>query len=182
MSRRLPLFLKDHEPEAIIRATRRERDRILLLTALYCGLRVSELSKLDVADLDFDRRLLFVRQGKGKKDRAVPIPQKLLGPLRGWVGGRAGGAVFLSRQGGRLKPRAIQLMFKRLAVAAGLPQAEKARYATPHKMRHAYATRLLEAGATIYEVSCLLGHSSISVTEVYLHSSAHRLAQAVDRL
>lgn len=182
MARRLPLFLKSNEPEMIIRASRRERDRVLLLTALYCGLRVSELSKLDVADLDFDRRTLFVRLGKGKKDRVVPIPQKLVGPLRGWIGSRVSGAVFLSRQGGRLKVRAIQLLVKRLAIAAGIPEAGRLRYATAHKFRHAYATRLLESGATVYEVRDLLGHSSIAVTEVYLHSVPERLAKAVDRL
>ncbi len=182
MPRRLPLFLKDSEPEQLIRAARRQRDRILLLTGLYCGLRVSELCRLDVADLDFGRRLLFVRQGKCKKDRLVPLPRKLVGPLRGWVGGRTSGPVFPSPRGGRLSIRAVQLLVKRLADEAGLPQARQARYATPHKLRHAYATRLLESGATVYEVRDLLGHSSIAVTEVYLHSDPTRLAKAVDKL
>jgi integrase/recombinase XerD len=182
MARRLPLFLKDREPEAILRATRRERDRILLLAGLYCGLRVSELCRLDVADLDFGRRILFVRQGKGKKDRMVPIPRKLLGPLRAWVNARNSGPVFPSSHGGCLTPRAVQLLVKRLAAAAGLPQAAQLRYATPHKLRHAYATRLLESGATIYEVRDLLGHSSIATTETYLHTTPERLSKAVDRI
>lgn len=182
MGRRLPQFLLDTEPEQLLRATTRERDRLLLMVGLYAGLRVSELVKLAVEDLDFGRRLLMVREGKGKKDRSLPIPKKLLGPLRGWVGARQAGPVFESPRGGRLSTRAVQLLMKRLALRAKLPRAKVARAVTPHKLRHSYATRLLESGATIYEVKELLGHSSISTTETYLHSCNNRLAKAVDRL
>lgn len=183
MPKRLPVFLKSAEPELIIRASTRNRDRVLLLVGLYCGLRVAELVNLQVGDLDFNRRTLFVRQGKGNKDRMVPIPKKILGPLRAHVAGRLTGYVFPSpRAGRRLSTRAVQLLVKKLAALAGLPEAGKARYATPHKLRHAYATRLLEAGATVYEVRDLLGHSSIGVTETYLHSTPDRLVRAVDRL
>ena len=82
MPRKLPTFLADDEPEKILRATKTARDRTILLTALYSGLRVSELTGLQVADLDFTRRQLWVRAGKGDRDRVVPISDKLLGPLR----------------------------------------------------------------------------------------------------
>jgi integrase/recombinase XerD len=183
MTRRLPRFLADDEPEKLLRATKRERDRVLLILALYCGLRVSELTKLHVADLDLARRLLFVRQGKGGKDRTVPLPQKIITFVRGWIGSRTDGLVFPSREGGgSLTNRAVQLLFKKLAVVAGLPGAREARRVTPHKFRNAYASRLLESGAAIHEVRDLLGHASLAVTDLYSHASAHRLAQAVERL
>jgi integrase/recombinase XerD len=183
MARRFPRFLADDEPEKLLRATTRERDRVLLLLALYCGLRCSEITKLRVADLDFQRRLLFVREGKGRKDRTLPIPKKIVGPLRGWIGARTEEFVFPSREGGGpLTNRAVQLLFKKLATAAGLPGALDPRRVTPHKFRHAYASRLLESGAAIHEVRDLLGHSSLAVTDLYSHATAHRLAQAVERL
>jgi integrase/recombinase XerD len=175
--------LADNEPEKLMRATKRERDRALLLVALYCGLRCSELTKLQVVDLDFDRLLLFVREGKGRKDRTVPLPKKIVSFLRGWIGARTQGLVFPSREGGGpLTNRAIQLLFKKLAVAAGLPGALEARRVTPHKFRHAYASRLLDSGAAIHEVRDLLGHASLAVTNLYSHATAYRLAQAVERL
>jgi integrase/recombinase XerD len=76
----------------------------------------------------------------------------------------------------------VQLLFKKLATAAGLPGSLDARRVTPHKFRHAYASRLLESGAAIHEVRDFLGHSSLAVTDLYSHATAHRLAQAVERL
>jgi integrase/recombinase XerD len=183
MTRRLPRLLADDEPEKLMRATKRERDRILLLLALYTGLRCSELTKLQVPDLDLARRLLFVRQSKGRKDRTVPLPEKIISFLRGWIGIRTHGFVFPSREGGGpLTNRAVQLLFKKLAVAAGLPGALEARRVTPHMFRHAYASRLLNSGTAIHEVRDLLGHASLAVTNLYCHATANRLAQAVERL
>ncbi len=183
MGRKLPNFMSESAPEQLLRATTRERDRILLLVALYCGLRCSELTGLRVEDLEFTRRTLFVRQGKGKKDRVTPIPKKIVGPLRGWVGNRTTGLVFPSPRGnGRLTNRTVQYLFKRLAVAAGLPNALEPRKYRPHAMRHAYASRLLATGATILEVSELLGHASISTTQTYVHTTQEHLKQAADRI
>lgn len=186
MARRLPNFLMDSEPERLLRAATTNRDRVMLLMLLYCGLRVSEVTKLKCGDLDMANRRLFVREGKGKKDRVVPIPKKIVGQVRAWLHGRDEGnptaPVFPSPRGGHLTTRAVQLMFKRLAQSAGLPNATAARRVNPHKFRHAYATRLLRSGASVYEVKELLGHSSIAVTETYLHATADELERAADRL
>lgn len=174
MARRLPVFLRDDELDRLARATDTERDRVLVLTGLYCGLRVSELTGLEVPDLDFRRRLLRVNRGKGDKDRVVPIPRFLVGPLRGWCGARRQGFVFPGRSGGRLSSRAVQLLLKRLAVKAKLDRATEARRCTPHKLRHGYATMLLDTGASIIEVRDLLGHASVNTTQIYTHANPAR--------
>lgn len=180
--RKLPNFMPDDAPEALLRATTRERDRMLLLVALYFGLRNSEICKLQVEHIDFKRRVLTVREGKGKRDRACPIPSKMFGPLRAWVGGRLEGYVFPSPRGGRLSTRAVQLLVKRMALKAGLHGATEPRRYRPHGFRHAYASRLLNTGANIREVQELLGHSSLNSTMQYVHADPKRLVAAVDRL
>ncbi len=173
--RKLPRFLGRDEPEVLLRATHRERDRVLLMTLLYLGLRVAECCALRVEDLDFPRRVCWVRQGKGAKDRVLPIPTRFVGPLRGWVGGRTTGYVFPSSWGGRLSTRAVQKLMKRTAEAAGLAGAEEPRQYTPHKLRHAMATRMVERGADPFAVKDALGHSSIATTQIYIHTDANRL-------
>lgn len=174
-AKKLPAFLQSDEPERLLRATTRERDRLVCMVMLYLGLRVSELCKLRVEHIDFRRALVMVREGKGAKDRALPLPKRLAGPLRGHVGARNDGPVFPSRRGGHIKPRAVQLLIKRLAVAAKLRRANDPRAVSPHKFRHAFASRMLERGATLAEVKDALGHSSIATTSIYLHSDPEHL-------
>lgn len=133
MGRKLPRFMPDDDGQAILRATTTQRDRLLLLVCRYFGLRVSEVCNLQIEDLDFKRRVLMVRGGKGDKDRAIPMPAKMVGPLRGWCAGRKDGFVFPSPRGGSLTPRAVQLLVKRLAEKAGLHKAGEVRRYTPHK-------------------------------------------------
>lgn len=181
--KKLPTFLQAGTPEQLLRGTTRERDRLLLMVAVYMGLRVSELCKLQIPHLDFERAMLMVREGKGCKDRAIPIPSRLIGPLRGWIGARAEGFVFPSpRGGGALTTRAVQLLVKRVAAAAKLPDAAKSRKYHPHALRHVFASRALDSGANINELKELLGHSSISTTQIYLHADASRLAHVVNAM
>lgn len=181
MGKKLPTFWADDVPEALMRAATRQRDRLLMMTMLYAGLRVAELCALRVEDLDFKRGLIWTRQGKGSRDRVAPLAKKLLGPLRGWCGSRIDGYVFPSPRGGRLGTRCVQLMVKRMAVRGKLPNATLQRKYHPHGFRHAYANRLLESGATIYEVQQLLGHASIQTTQHYLSTTPGKLRDAVDR-
>lgn len=182
--KRLPTYFRPAEAEALLDAAANEREHLIILTGLSCGVRVSELTGLEVTDVDLDRASLLVRHGKGDKDRAVPIPDVLLGGLRNWIGERRVGYLFPSpRTGRRYSSRAIQLMVKRLARKANLPGWEVPRKCTPHKMRHSYATTLLnEAGATIRDVQQLLGHASVSVTEIYTHTNPQRFKWLVDKL
>jgi integrase/recombinase XerD len=181
--RKLPTFLPDGVAETLLKATATQRDRLAGMLMLFAGLRVSEVCKLQADHLDLKKRVLWVRNGKGGKDRPIPIPQFLARAVRGWLAGRTAGPVFPSPKTGRgLTTRAIQLAVKRWAVAAKLPGAAVSRKYHPHALRHAFACRMLENGATIYEVKELLGHSSIAVTEYYLHSTPDKLAAAVDRV
>lgn len=192
--RRLPNFLRQAEADALLAAAAGARltaaspskrraahlDEILLQTGLLLGLRVSELCKLDVQDLDLAARTAMVRAGKGDKDRCVPVPARLVALLEEWQGRgkkRAAGPVFASPRGGRLASRTVQLRLAALGKRAGLPRRLK-----PHTLRHTFATRLLERGASIREVQELLGHSSVATTEVYTHTVPDRLRGAVDRL
>jgi len=180
--RKLPFLLGPKDPERIIGASKSERDRLILLVMLMCGLRVSELCDLRIEHLNFDEECLWVREGKGDKDRLVPIHRKLVGYLRGWVGARKAGHVFQSRQGEKMSPRRVQVLFRELCVKIGLPAAANPRRFTPHKFRHMFATRLLDSGADLFAVKELLGHSSISTTEIYLHVTPKRLKEHIDRV
>lgn len=181
MSRKLPVFLASDEPERLLQAADTWRDRVLSMVLLYLGLRVAEVCALKVGDIDFRRRFVMVRQGKGSKDRSLPLPEKLLRPLRGWIGRRQNGHVFPSRQGGGpLTTRSVQLLMKRLASRAGLRDALAPRRVTPHKLRHSFASRMLERGANINAVKDALGHSSIATTQVYLHTSPEHLREAME--
>lgn len=178
--RRLPQFLQAHEPETLLAATDTERDRVLLMALLYLGLRCSEVCKLRVEHIDFARGLLFVREGKGRKDRALPIPKRFLNIFRGWVGPRTEGYVFPSPRGGRLTNRAVQLLVKRVAARAGLPGALEPRRFHPHALRHVFATRMLERGADIITVRDALGHASVATTQTYTHATPDRLRQHME--
>jgi integrase/recombinase XerD len=182
-SQKIPHIPPWDEVERLLKATTRQRDRLALMLMAFCGLRVSEVVGLECRHCDFSRRQLFLARCKGDKDRVVPMPDFLAGPLRAWVAGRTSGPFFRSRQGGgRMTTRALQLVLKRVAQAAKLPGADKPRGWHPHLLRHEAATRWLENGATLYEVKELLGHSSVAVTERYLHCTVGRLAGVVNRM
>src|SRR5579871_1175659 len=182
--RRLPVWFREHEAAALVAAARSDRDRLLVMVGLYCGLRVSEIVGLEIPDVDLDTAGLMVRHGKGDKDRMVPIPAGLLAALAAWIGGRRIGYLFPAEKGdGHLSVRTVQRVLKRAGKAAGLPNWQVPRKCTPHKLRHTYATTLLnEAGANIRELQQLLGHSSVATTEVYAHVIPGRFKGLVDRL
>jgi integrase/recombinase XerC len=157
---------------------------------LFLGLRVSELVNLRAADVDLAQATILVNQGKGAKDRYVPISSHFLPDLQEWMRSQEQGAssqepgarrrdgfVFSSPRGGRLSARTVQLRLEAIGKKAQIPRRLK-----PHTLRHTFATRLLERGANIREVQELMGHSSVATTEVYTHVVPERLRGAVDRL
>jgi site-specific recombinase XerD len=189
--RRLPNFLRAAEIDRLIQAAEAchaearspakkaaaRRDLVQVQAGLFLGLRVSELCKLRVEDLDLDQRTAMVVQGKGGKDRSLPISERLFAVLMDWLGERRAGFVFEGKGGRKLSTRTVQLRMLALGQKAGLTKRLK-----PHTLRHSFATRLLEKQAAIHEVSELMGHSNISTTQVYLHTVPERLRGAVDRL
>lgn len=175
--RRLPKFLTEAEVKALIDACPTERDRLIVRALYFLGLRVSELVNLRVEHLDLDQRSCFVFAGKGDKDRYVPIPVRFLPELTRWVGSRVSGFLVTSSRSPHLSVDAVQRMIKAAAARAGITKA-----VTPHKLRHTFATTLLNRGADLMQVKDLLGHSSVATTQIYLFCLPDRLRGAVDRL
>ena len=160
----------------------RWRDTAILETLYSCGLRVSELCQLKAGDIAWDEQHLLVL-GKGRKERQIPIGAPALDSIRGywkrfgyWPG--RNDPVFVVRKGG-MKPvqaRSVQLRLKIYLAQAGLDPN-----LTPHKLRHSFATHLLDNGADLRSVQELLGHAQLATTQVYTHVSMERLKAAYDR-
>jgi integrase/recombinase XerC len=184
---RLPRHLGKPDMAALVVAPRGEgrlavRDRALLETLYASGIRVGEAADLDVPDLRLDEGLVRVR-GKGRKERIVPVGDHAVLALRNYEATRdelaralgAGvdrAAFFLSRTGRRIGVRAVQKamvgLLRGVGDGAGL---------SVHSLRHTFATHLLDAGADLRAVQELLGHASISTTQIYTHTSVERLKQ-----
>lgn len=158
------------------------RDVAILEVIYSCGLRVSELSGLRVGDVDWEEQLVRVR-GKGKKERLVPISGTALRAVKEYWSRlpelpAEGMPVFLSETKRRsaLSPLMLARRLKKYLVLAGLDPG-----LTPHKLRHSYATHLLDAGADLRSVQELLGHAHLATTQVYTHVSTERLKKAYEQ-
>jgi integrase/recombinase XerC len=157
------------------------RDGAILETIYSCGLRIAELCQLRVADMRFEESLVRVR-GKGKKERVVPIGRHALEAIRRYWSNLpnppAGDEpVFLRGLDDRrdMAARTLQHRLKGYLLAAGLDPG-----LTPHKLRHSFATHLLDAGADLRSVQEMLGHSQLATTQVYTHVTTERLRSAYD--
>ncbi|HLG25888.1 MAG TPA: site-specific tyrosine recombinase/integron integrase [Candidatus Gracilibacteria bacterium] len=177
-SLRLPVVLSHREVLLLIDSYRNRKHRLLIGLTYGAGLRVSEVVKLRVRDIDFERRLMTVRGGKGNKDRQSLLPMKLENQLRIICAARdPGDYLFESERGGRLSTRTAQKVFD-----AGLKRAGITRQATFHSLRHSFATHLLENGTDIRFVQVLLGHANIKTTQRYTQVTSHSLQRIVSPL
>jgi integrase/recombinase XerD len=170
--RRLPTVLSPDEVTRFFNAVRNPKHRVLLLIAYAAGLRVSELVALRVGDVDAERMVIHVRQGKGGKDRMVTLSPVLLEELRAYRCWEAPSDwLFPGQDPARhLRARTVQKACQRASEAADLGKR-----VTAHTLRHSYATHLLEAGTDLRLVQTLLGHGSIRTTAIYTHVSNERL-------
>jgi integrase/recombinase XerD len=168
----LPSVLSPDEVLRLLQAAPPGRDRVLLQVAYGCGLRLSELLHLRVTDIDSARMVLHVRQGKGAKDRLVPLSLRLLQELRAyWLLCRPRTWLFPGQTAdGTMTASNIQRRFGRLVQQVGLTKP-----CSMHTLRHSYATHLLEAGVDLLTLKALLGHTSLQTTARYLHVSTQRL-------
>ncbi|MDB6078223.1 MAG: Tyrosine recombinase XerC [Akkermansiaceae bacterium] len=150
------------------------RDAAILELFYSCGLRVSELRGLDVLSVDFLGENVRV-MGKGSKERIVPIGGPALAALQRYLREAAvtNGAVFLGKNRTRLSQQAIDGLLKKYVEISSIPFK-----ISPHKLRHTFATHLLDAGADLRSVQTLLGHASLSTTQIYTHVTKERLRQA----
>jgi integrase/recombinase XerC len=150
------------------------RDRAMLETLYGGGLRVSELVGLNLGDLDFDQELVRVR-GKGRRERLSPVGPMAVAWLRCWVPLRQPRradeqALFLNLRGGRLTTRSVGRLLEAHLLRAGLVDT-----ASPHTLRHSFATHLLDRGADLRSVQELLGHRNLTTTQIYTHVTQERL-------
>jgi integrase/recombinase XerC len=159
------------------------RDKAMLEVLYSSGIRVSELVELEVADIDLQEGVLRVR-GKGRKDRLTPIGSQAIKALQRYFELRAldtksqsyqGGRVFLNKHGESLSTRSVRRKLDKYLVAAGLDPG-----ISPHTLRHSFATHLLNNGADLRSVQELLGHQSLSTTQVYTHLTTSRMKQVYD--
>ncbi len=181
--RKLPSPLAPEECETLIEAPTEQRserlvkrDRALFDVLYGAGLRVGELVDLSVRDFDPDRRELRVR-GKGRKERVVPVPGAAVRSLNAYLDlrrrrGFFSEPMFLNARGTRLGDRGVRKILRRRLIEAGI-----GRHASPHALRHSFATHLLDADVDLRSIQELLGHSRLSTTQRYTHVSAERLAK-----
>lgn len=193
-SKRLPKAISIEQIELLLSAPDdREvlgaRDRAILETLYSTGIRISELVGLNVEDLDDTGEALRIR-GKGKKERLVPLGSHALGAIRSyarllraddryavsWGSDKTERPLFVNKHGGRLSSRSVRRKLDKYLRQVGLdPEI------SPHTLRHSFATHLLDNGADLRSVQELLGHQSLSTTQVYTHLTAQRLRDAYNR-
>ena len=157
------------------------RDRAMFELFYSSGLRLSELVGLDLNDLNLQAGEAQVT-GKGNKTRIVPVGQQALAAVAAWLPQRLPlarpdtAALFIGQRGARLSPRSVQLRLNRWALQAGLSQ-----HVHPHMLRHAFATHVLQSSGDLRAVQEMLGHASISTTQVYTHLDWQHLAKVYDQ-
>lgn len=188
---RIPIRMEMDEVEALLHAPDPatplgQRDLAILELLYGTGVRVSELVGLDLMDLNPKQRILRVL-GKGRKERILPFGEMAADALLPYLrvrprllaGGGALEALFLNARGGRLTDRSVRTVVRRYLGEAGLVRLAGA--VTPHTLRHAFATHLLDRGADLRTIQELLGHSSLATTQKYTHISTARLFEVYSR-
>jgi integrase/recombinase XerD len=170
--KRIPTVLTKEEVKKLL-DTFDTKKSVLMTSLIYaCGFRVSELTNLKVNDLNFEEKIGYVKQGKGKKDRIFNIPEFLTKDLQKQAKKQKEihQEYLFTGPKGKLTSRNLQKMIQKAALRAGIQKEVH-----PHTLRHSFATHLLENGTDIRKIQELLGHSSLSTTELYTHISTEEL-------
>jgi integrase/recombinase XerD len=177
--KKLPVVLSTEEVKRVLDCVQRFQYQICLHTIYACGLRLLEGTRLRVKDIDSDRKMIHVVQGKGNKDRYVPLPEHTLMLLRHhWITHRNPVWIFPSRNGlEAINESAIQKAFRAALCESGVHKD-----ASVHTLRHSYATHLLEAGVDLRIIQIYLGHASPSTTAIYTHLTSVTEAQVSQRI
>lgn len=183
--RLLPVVLSPREVRSVLTVVRDPVRRMALATIYALGLRLGEGLSLETGHIDAERLTVWVRNGKGAKDRGVPLPRPLLGGLRKyWKTARPQSAtnyLFVAPNGkAPLHETTLQKTF-----TAARADAHLTKEATIHTLRHSYATHLLEAGISLRTIQQVLGHRSLRTTEIYMHVTqpgVERLQETLDRM
>ncbi|MGB2823968.1 MAG: site-specific tyrosine recombinase/integron integrase [Phycisphaerae bacterium] len=170
----LPDVMSLDEVLTLLEAVQSYRNRVTLTVMYGAGLRITEACALSVGDIDSERMVIHVRNGKGRKDRYVMLPQMVLSLLRKyWRMAKPKDYLFPGmKQGRHITPQNIRREFHKARRRAGLPS----RY-HPHTLRHSFATHLVDAGVDLEVVQALLGHTCISTTSIYARTSTKRIRE-----
>ena len=164
-SKTLPNVFSEQEVEKLFSVISNLKHQTILMLIYSAGLRIGECIKMRKADLDFDRNTVFVKSGKGKKDRISVLSQKLKGQLNRYMEAHKPDYwLFEGQTGGNYSPRSIQVVFRRAVDKAGVNP-----FSTVHTLRHSFATHLLERGMDLRSIQELLGHNSSETTQIYTH-------------
>ena len=177
----LPRVLDAANVSNMIAGVGNPKHRLALALAYGCGFRVAELAALRISEIDFTRKVIHIKNGKGMKDRMVMLPESLIAPLRDYLACyRPSVYLFESRAPGTpLTKRTFQVTFQEACARAGFNGGGI------HSLRHSFATHLLENGTDIRFIQALLGHASLKTTQRYTHVAAHnitRISSPVDSL
>lgn len=169
--KKLPTVLSKEEIKSLIEAAPTTKSRLMIQFLYATGLRVSELTHIKAEDLEPSKGIGWVRKGKGSKDRMFLLPTKLAKEIETYQKekGIKKGPLFLGEDGA-ISTRNIQEILKRTAEKTNIQKT-----VTPHKLRHSFATHLLEAGTDIRIIQELLGHSNLQTTQIYTHVSSEQL-------
>lgn len=186
-TKRLPVVLTRDEARRLLAQPNRRyptglRNYTMMAVMYRAGLRVSEVLALQPVHIDNRRLHIRVVDGKGGKDRTVPVEPWLIDAVQTWQKVRAGlpgdpQSLFVTLKGEPINDRYVRAMVKREAVAAGIADKD----IHPHTLRHSFASELLEDGFTIREVQDLLGHSDLSTTMIYTHVNPVHMAEKMRR-
>jgi integrase/recombinase XerD len=170
-NRKLPRWLREDQVKRLFDVANNDRDRILMKLMFYCGLRCAEALNLRKSDFDFVDGTVFIRQGKGNKDRLVPVPKILYPELKEYMKNKEK----LFDIGTRHTRRIVKMYSKKSKIQ---------NYETvhPHTLRHSYATFLLNKGVPLLTISRFLGHSDINMTTIYTHMSMKKGKEIIDQV
>jgi len=164
-SKKLPSVFSEEEIVAIFRVVENLKHRTVLMLIYSAGLRIGESIRLRKADINLERKSIFIKAGKGKKDRYSVLSDKVVLLLKEYLEVyKPDYWVFEGQDGGQYSTRSIQQVFRRAVIKAGVNP-----YSTVHTLRHSFATHLLERGMDLRYIQSLLGHSSSETTEIYTH-------------
>ncbi len=170
--KRIPAVLTKEEVKRMFDVASNKKSRLMMSLMYACGFRVSELVSLKIDDLDFDNKIGYVKQAKGKKDRMFNIPEFLYEDLKNRAKNQKefNQVYIFSGPKGKLTPRNMQKIVSNTAKKAGINKDVHC-----HTLRHSFATHLLENGTDIRFIQTLLGHSNLATTEIYAHVSTEQL-------
>ena len=179
--RSLPKSLTREDVKRLLNAVplTRKRDRLIILLLYGTGLRVSEVCNLKIKDIDFNRGVLTVKGGKGAKDRIVPLSGSLLKEIDEYLETRKDGSEYLfveirREEKDKSSPKTVCSLFKKYGNTANVS-------VTPHMLRHSFATHMLERGIDIRVIQEILGHSSLSTTQIYTKVTVEHLKKAQEK-